>query len=151
MRRIPAVAALLVKLLLIAKAEAIVDDLTIHSTYTKWVNCKGSDYTGTKLLLIKRGASSSTITEPPAVALHWTIDSDKSTLHIAVAAEASGWVGLGFSEMGGMMGSDIVVFFEASGSRLFDANATGSARPKIERPTGLDTTRFDCRGWLDSL
>lgn len=108
---------------------AAADDLASHATYAKWVKRKGSDYTGSKLF--KNGGSSSSATSPAVVALHWTVGTTKSTLRIAVAAEATGWVGLGISEMGGMAGSDIV-FFEASGSQLVDAYGTGTARPKVD-------------------
>ena len=45
--------------------------------------------------------------------LFWTIDSDLGTIRVAVHAKAaSGWAGLGMSEMGGMEGADIV-YYEA--------------------------------------
>lgn len=45
--------------------------------------------------------------------LFWTIDSDFATIRVAVHAKAaSGWAGLGVSEMGGMEGADIV-YYEA--------------------------------------
>ena len=43
--------------------------------------------------------------------LFWTIDTVLETIRIAVhAKEASGWAGLGLSEMGGMEGADIVYY-----------------------------------------
>ena len=39
---------------------------------------------------------------------------------LAVAVEARGWVALGFSEMGGMKGADIVIF-ETRNAKLIDA------------------------------
>lgn len=46
--------------------------------------------------------------------IFWTIDSDLETIRIAVhAKDASGWAGLGMSEMGGMEGADIV-FYETA-------------------------------------
>jgi dopamine beta-monooxygenase len=104
-------------------------DLASHATYTNWIQRKGSDYTHAKLL--KGGSASASTGGSTAVALHWRVDTAESKLRIAVAAEATGWVGLGISEMGGMKGSDIVVF-QASGPRLLDAYATGSARPQLD-------------------
>jgi hypothetical protein len=43
-----------------------------------------------------------------------------TTLRLAVAAPASGWVALGLSENGGMSGSDVVVFEAAQPDRLRD-------------------------------
>ena len=48
-----------------------------------------------------------------SIDLFWTIDSDLGTIRVAVHAKAaSGWAGLGMSEMGGMEGADIV-YYEA--------------------------------------
>ena len=45
--------------------------------------------------------------------LFWTIDYELATIRVAVHAKAaSGWAGLGMSEMGGMEGADIV-YYEA--------------------------------------
>jgi len=55
------------------------------------------------------------------LAFHWNIDEGSSKIHIAVAAKANGWVGLGFSEAGGMKGADIV-YYEASSGELVDAH-----------------------------
>lgn len=45
--------------------------------------------------------------------IFWTIDAELETIHIAVHAKAaSGWAGVGISEMGGMEGADIV-YYEA--------------------------------------
>ena len=42
--------------------------------------------------------------EGEGVAVHWTIDDDASTIRLAVAARATGWVGFGLAEAGGMKG-----------------------------------------------
>ena len=55
------------------------------------------------------------------LAFHWNTDEGSSKIHIAVAAKASGWVALGFSETGGMKGADIV-YYEASSGELVDAH-----------------------------
>lgn len=46
--------------------------------------------------------------------IFWTIDEEAATVRVAVhATAATGWMGLGVSEMGGMEGADIV-FYEAA-------------------------------------
>lgn len=50
----------------------------------------------------------------PNVEMFWTIDTDLETIRVAIhAKDASGWVGWGMSEMGGMDGADIV-YYEAA-------------------------------------
>ncbi|CAN0178671.1 unnamed protein product, partial [Ectocarpus fasciculatus] len=45
------------------------------------------------------------------VDIFWTIDLDAETIRVAVHAKAaSGWAGVGISEMGGMEGADIVYY-----------------------------------------
>lgn len=55
------------------------------------------------------------------LAFHWRIDKESSKIYIAVAAQATGWVALGFSETGGMRGADIV-YFEAISNQLIDSH-----------------------------
>jgi hypothetical protein len=43
-------------------------------------------------------------------AVFWNVDVDAGRIEFAVAVRAAGWVGLGISEAGGMIGSDVVLF-----------------------------------------
>lgn len=64
------------------------------------------------------------LAEDNTLDIHWTVDSKRGTLRLAVHAKAvtgggggdggggGGWVGFGFAEMGGMEGSDMF-FYEA--------------------------------------
>ena len=53
--------------------------------------------------------------------IFWTIDDEAETIRVAVHAKAAtGWVGFGISEMGGMEGADIV-FYEAEVSTCNNA------------------------------
>jgi hypothetical protein len=54
-----------------------------------------------------------------------------STLHLAVAAAASGWVGFGISDAGAMPGADIIVY-EAASNLLQDYYATSFERPVVD-------------------
>ena len=50
------------------------------------------------------------------VDIFWTIDTSTETIRVAVHAKAaSGWAGVGISEMGGMEGADIVFYETAVG------------------------------------
>lgn len=69
--------------------------------------------------------------EGEGVAVHWTIDDDASTIRLAIAARATGWVGFGLAEAGGMKGSDIVLF-EAATNSVTDAYAVEYAAPQAE-------------------
>jgi len=63
-----------------------------------------------------------TVSDPcNGLAFHWKIDIDTSKIHVAVAVEAEGWVGIGLSESGGMKGADIV-YYEVSTDELVDAH-----------------------------
>lgn len=52
--------------------------------------------------------------------MYWTVDTETDTFRVALRVKtSSGWAGIGFSEMGGMEGSDIVYYETAVGaSRL---------------------------------
>lgn len=51
--------------------------------------------------------------------IYWTIDTKSETIRVAVHAKiASGWASFGFSEMGGMEGSDIV-YYEVAVRAMF--------------------------------
>jgi len=67
-------------------------------------------------------------------AVHWTIDGD--TIRLAVVARAQGWIGLGFSENGGMDGADLMIY-EASSDRIIDAYVMDAFVPLID----------DCQSW----
>eukprot|EP00980_Cylindrotheca_fusiformis_P021252 scaffold8177_cov106-Cylindrotheca_fusiformis.AAC.4 len=52
-------------------------------------------------------------------AVFWYIVDD--TIHFAVAVRASGWLGFGISEAGGMLGSDVVKYVTANPTELIDS------------------------------
>lgn len=58
--------------------------------------------------------------------LHWKIiDSSKIQIGVTVKSNSQGWVGIGFSETGGMKGADIV-YYEAATNKLVDAHVGDS-------------------------
>lgn len=52
-------------------------------------------------------------------AVHWSIQDD--SIFLAVSARATGWVGFGLSENGGMQGADVVLFTAAEPDVLVDS------------------------------
>jgi len=97
-----------------------------NDAYIKWANA--SSYSNSAFL-------QSTGATDEGVAVHWTLDS--KFIHLAVAARATGWVGFGIAESGGMLGSDIVLF-EAESNALTDSyvlNVAGAPIPD------------DCQNW----
>jgi Copper type II ascorbate-dependent monooxygenase, C-terminal domain/Copper type II ascorbate-dependent monooxygenase, N-terminal domain/DOMON domain len=74
-----------------------------NETYTDWLDT----VTYNKSTFIE-----STSDTGNGVAVHWTIDD--RTIHLAVAAQATGWVGFGFAESGSMLGADIVMYTAAT-------------------------------------
>jgi hypothetical protein len=91
-----------------------------------------NSYRRTAFLSSKGNAHNSIATaSDAAVALHWTIDHVQSKINLEIAVKALGWVRLGFTEMGGMPGSDMIIFDAASGS-LVDAYATRAATPMVD-------------------
>mmetsp|Transcript_26863 Transcript_26863/g.41663 ORF Transcript_26863/g.41663 Transcript_26863/m.41663 type:complete len:185 (+) Transcript_26863:77-631(+) len=96
-----------------------------QNAYTDWVANNGGNYEVSALLPSSEDPTNAD------VAVHWSIIDDK--IHLAVAAEATGWLGFGFSEAGIMPGSDIAVFTTEGGvGTLTDAFATSYSTPKTD-------------------
>ncbi|CAN0293249.1 unnamed protein product, partial [Ectocarpus sp. 12 AP-2014] len=69
------------------------------------------------------------------VDIFWTIDLEAETVRVAVHAKAaSGWAGVGISEMGGMEGADIV-FYETATGDLTDAHSLVAGTPVVDECT----------------
>ena len=98
-----------------------------NTPYLQWLAEAGGSYANSLFLFSQ--------TDPnDGVAVHWKIVGD--SIAVAVAARAEGWVAIGFSENGGMFGSD-VVHFEAVDGSLTDAHILR------ERAVEVDT----CQDW----
>ena len=80
--------------------------------------------------------SSSTDDEQDGAAIFWEVNG--KMFHFAVVVRADGWVGLGISKMGGMIGSDIAVYQTSNSSQLVDAYIIG------DRSMPLTD---DCQDW----
>jgi hypothetical protein len=55
------------------------------------------------------------------MAIHWKLDRKTKSIRLALAARATGWMALGFSENGGMFGSDVVYWETEKPDILNDA------------------------------
>ena len=71
-------------------------------------------------------------------AVFWNVDVEGGTIEFAVAVRAAGWVGLGISEAGGMIGSDVVLFAASDPSTVVDAHVVGDRSAPIAD---------DCQDW----
>jgi dopamine beta-monooxygenase len=111
--------------------------LEMNQAYAKWkattaAGQGGAIYTHSKLLSKGVGANGSPNGgESPSVGLHWAINGETKKIRVAVAVEATGWVGIGFPEMGGMPGADMLIF-EGSLKKLYDAYSVAYERPKVD-------------------
>ncbi|CBJ30302.1 conserved unknown protein [Ectocarpus siliculosus] len=69
------------------------------------------------------------------VDIFWTIDLEADTIRLAVHAKAAtGWAGVGISEMGGMEGADIVYYETATGN-VTDAHSLVAGTPVVDECT----------------
>lgn len=107
--------------------------LSSSDAYTRWLNSKGKNYVGSKVFYKEAGTTENQAED--IIALHWTIFDENAAatpkIRLAVAVEASGWVGVGIAEMGGMAGSDILIF-EKQQAKLYDAYGVAYERPKVD-------------------
>jgi len=71
----------------------------------------------------------SKVLKADAMKMYWRIEGD--TVHLAVEATATGWVGFGLGETTGMAGADIV-YYEAASSKLIDSYAVSHAKPTAD-------------------
>ncbi|GJP34919.1 hypothetical protein CLOM_g19397 [Closterium sp. NIES-68] len=49
----------------------------------------------------------------PSFELFWSVNASDATIHVAAKAQTAGWLGIGISESGGMVGSDVLVAWVA--------------------------------------
>jgi hypothetical protein len=99
--------------------------------YTNWLADHSSSYTRHEFM---QGEE-----EDGGAAIFWTIDTDADTIHLALAVPATGWVGFGISEAGGMIGSDMALFTAAQPTELIDAHVVDQEAMPL-----TDTT---CQDW----
>lgn len=91
--------------------------------YQSWASKNNQGYT-------RSAWFPSTSSPSKGVALHWRMEEDR--IHMGVAARATGWVGFGFSEAGGMEGSDVVYFERNSPSTAVDAHILEEKIPIVD-------------------
>ncbi|KAL3908590.1 MAG: hypothetical protein SGILL_008427 [Bacillariaceae sp.] len=96
---------------------------TNHESYLEWVERMDNAYPNSVFL---KGQDPDRPEDGAAV--HWKIDEDY--LYLAVAARATGWVGFGIREAGGMQGTDMVLFEAANPNVLIDAYTNDERFPQ---------------------
>lgn len=99
-----------------------------NAAYLSWLEQRGVGY-GSSVFLSSRESEADS--DNNGAAIHWQIDQDASKIRLAVAARATGWVGFGIAEAGGMPGSDIV-YYTAATHTITDAYADAYLAPKVD-------------------
>ena len=99
---------------------------TDHDGYTDWYieNNIQERYTGSVWLSSSSGIPSE------GAAIHWSVD--ELYVYLAVAVRATGWVGFGIAEAGGMLGSDMALFTAARPGEIVDAYTLDEKNPMID-------------------
>jgi hypothetical protein len=101
-----------------------------NDIYLDWVgNIASQTYTATFYL-------ASEANETEGIAIHWDIVGDEY-LHLAVAARATGFLGLGIAEAGGMEGADLLLYETAYPVTVRDAHVLDERYPVTD----------DCQDW----
>ena len=104
-----------------------------NTPYLTWLSAHRDDYDN-QIFLPKAGSEQSL---DEGVALHWSIDNESNSIQIAVAARATGWLGFGIAEAGGMPGSDIALF-TSNDQELIDAHVGATSGMPIQD---------ECQNW----
>lgn len=94
---------------------------SLPSAYQRWYEERGTVYQN-----VARIGSD----DVRNAAVSWNIVDDE--IHVAVAANATGWVSLGIAESGGMPGADVVIY-TVKDDALIDAHATAYAAPIVDK------------------
>jgi len=90
--------------------------------YSDWFQTHGSKYSRSHHLPHEEGGLS----------LLWSLKED--SIHLVVIARAQGWLGVGFSENGGMLGADMMIYEQGN---VLDMYVTDDFVPQLD----------DCQSW----
>jgi hypothetical protein len=101
-----------------------------NDAYQSWLDVAASNYSNSLFF-------ESTVDASQGVAVHWRLDRTAERIYLAVAARATGWVGFGISENGGMQGADILLFEAARPDALIDSYNLETRWPLSD----------DCQDW----
>jgi hypothetical protein len=75
-------------------------------------------------------------------AVHWKVDEEY--LHLAVAVRATGWLGFGIGEAGGMLGADMALFEASKPDVIIDAYTTDQLVPLTDDcPSNWELVSFN--------
>jgi dopamine beta-monooxygenase len=88
--------------------------------YLDWLGTRGAKFEN--VVFLDSTAATSDKQLENGAAFHWTLDKENTMLQLALVTRATGWMGFGLSENGGMRGADMMVFDAAHPDRLIDAH-----------------------------
>lgn len=125
--------------------------------YTSWLTDKSSSYPSHAFLVSNNSSKSEGDKYGDGAALFWNVNGVTHTIHFAIVARATGWVGLGISDAGGMLGADMALFEVASHTAANDSSGgSGSSGSPIRDAHVVDSRSVpimdDCQDWkFDAL
>ncbi len=99
---------------------------TDHEDYIEWYETSAIGRSSASMFL--SDASDASDSTYYGAAIHWSII-DNYQLRLAIAVRATGWLGFGLSENGGMRGADLMLFETAQPDRVRDAHVLDEFMP----------------------
>jgi DOMON domain/Copper type II ascorbate-dependent monooxygenase, C-terminal domain len=102
-----------------------------NEAYLTWARERGDVTYNVSAYFASTGTNDTT----QGAALYWKVEPEY--VRVAFAARATGWIGFGIAEAGGMKGSDIVYYESSNPGQLTDAYANDKAMPIAD----------DCQDW----
>eukprot|EP00429_Kryptoperidinium_foliaceum_P006414 CAMPEP_0176006552 /NCGR_PEP_ID=MMETSP0120_2-20121206/2780_1 /TAXON_ID=160619 /ORGANISM="Kryptoperidinium foliaceum, Strain CCMP 1326" /LENGTH=595 /DNA_ID=CAMNT_0017339293 /DNA_START=320 /DNA_END=2107 /DNA_ORIENTATION=- len=97
------------------------------SSYHDWINDKKIEARYTAVTFLP---GSDPDHPENGAAVHWKVDEEY--VHLAVAVRATGWMGFGIAEAGGMLGTDMALFEAGRPDRIIDAYTTDVRMPQTD-------------------
>lgn len=112
---------------------------TEHDDYIEWYENTGASLYNASTFL----SSTTTTTTTQGAAVHWSLND--THIALAVAVRATGWLGFGLSENGGMRGADVFLFETARPDQIRDAHVLG----EVLVPVTDCQQDWDLEAWYD--
>ena len=101
------------------------------SPYVNWFNDLQLDINYPGMVYLK---GSDPARPEDGAAIHWKIGEEdgEGYIYLAVAARATGWLGFGIAEAGGMLGADMALFEAAKPDKIVDAFTDDTRFPQTD-------------------
>lgn len=107
---------------------------TNNLSYLKWVSeadTSSQPYTNSFFM-------SSVVDPNLGVAVHYRTDETSRRIYLGLAVRATGWLGFGIAEVGGMLGADMLIFESAHPDVVLDAHVLDVRVPVMD----------ECQDWV---